>query len=399
MSSCIACGDQTSRLPYPETRVALANDFREPLDTRPYVSHKLSLCCCDRCSLVQIPFEQQAPPADMFVDYPWSAGISEGAKRAAADFTRRWVSKGDTVLEIACNDGTLLRAMDEAGANVIGVDPASPADAAVRDGYEVYREFWCNDTAKQIVRYQSHFDLIVMRNVIGHCESPRELLSACVRFLRPDSRLVIESPWVGTMLAELQVDQVFHEHTAYWSVTALMQNVYRITGMWPRSVDTSPHNGGSFVVEFAYSPDVGASNTIQSIEKTLGVADPARWSRWWADVELSLDMTQMELLKYPRVAAVGAAAKFSQWLQLFEHHGEFTATDIIEAVYDESPDKAGKLTPGTCIPVHDFASADLDQYDALLIGAWNHAEELREKIDAKGYNGRLLTAVPRPRYL
>lgn len=396
MFKCRLCGGSDLHVLLYFPQIPLANEYVTELWSE-YTSHDLTFGMCRECELLQIA--EVLPHAILFgSNYPWVSGTSrtnqEYCRRFAQDCRKHRKRRKARVLEIGCNDGTLLDCFDIAGWETFGVDPS--AAGANKDN--VRNAPWSSALANDLFGSQSEKPhLIVARNVIGHVSDPVDFVDGIATALAENGTAIIESPYAGFLRDQLQYDTVFHEHVCYFTITTL-QRLFDVVDMAITNVAWSPMNGGSFVCEVKHGHTGStAAEEIKALEDVNGLHRPSMWRGFQTSVEQSLKCFANTLNVYRQedidVAAYGSAAKFNTLL-----HMANISNDHIRYMVDDNKLKHNKALAHADIPVIGFDKAMKDPPQVMVVGAWNYADEINKRLRLHNYTGELLLPLPFPRH-
>lgn len=363
----------------------------------------LRVMVCERCWLVQT--EDFAKANDLFdADYAYFSSFSSGwlahSERYATDMSARFgLGAQSQVVEIAANDGYLLKYFMSRGIPCVGVEPtASTAAVARLKGIEIIEGFFGLDMAMKLVSKEKQADLCVANNVLAHVPDINDFVAGCTVLLKPEGVATFEFPHLLRLVSENQFDTVYHEHFSYLSFTTTKQ-ILAANGLKVFDVQELSTHGGSLRV-FAQRTDAGAQSvsdrvgTLLEREDTLGMRTTAYYVGFQARAEKVRDDFVSFLIEAKRagkkVAAYGAAAKGNT---LMNFAG--IRPDLIPFVVDKNPAKQGKFMPGSRIPILVPTALKSDRPDYLVILPWNIAAEVREQnswlIDL---GTKFVTAVP-----
>jgi SAM-dependent methyltransferase len=368
---------------------------------RPQARYPLDTACCPGCSLVQLL--ETLPPAALFHrDYPYYSSVSDALlahsrRHVESLLARRHLGPQSLVVELASNDGYLLRNFVAAGVPVLGIDPsAGPAAAAEKVGVPTLCEFFTRELAESLVAEGRRADLVIANNVLAHVADTNGFVAGIARLLKPDGAAVIEVPWVTNLIDGLQFDTIYHEHLCYFSVTAA-EALFRRHGLHLNQVEVVPIHGGSLRLTAEPREAAGSSvRTLLAEEQRLGVAGP-QYYRSFADRVGAMASALRTLLSRLRsqgahVAAYGAGAKGAI---LLNYVG--LGPDTIEFVVDRNAHKHGKYMPGVDIPILPAEELLSRRPDYTLLLTWNFKDEiLAQQHDYRARGGRFIVPVPSP---
>jgi SAM-dependent methyltransferase len=344
----------------------------------------LDVAFCPSCSLVQII--EEVPPQQLFVDnYLYFSSFSDGLMRHSREYSTRMIERlaldGDSlVVEIASNDGYLLRNFVERGIPVLGIDPApDQAEAAERVGVPTLREFFGNEVAERLARGR-RADLIVANNVMAHTPTLNSFVSGLSTLLADDGRVTIENTYVKDLVDHCEFDTIYHEHFCYFSCSA---------------VDSLMRRHGLVLTEVEHF----SVTEILQAEREAGVTALAYYERFGRQVE-GIRESLLALLRSLRadgksVAAYGAAAKGST---LVNYVG--IGPKLVDFVADRNPHKHGLYMPGTHLEIRDPSALLDEQPDYVLLLAWNYRDEvMSQQAEYLRRGGRFIVPVPHPEIL
>jgi SAM-dependent methyltransferase len=398
--ACRACGSALGVAFCDLGRMAVSNSYVPPAQAaQPDPVFPLRALVCTRCRLVQLDTDVDC--SDIFSgDYAYfssaSASWLQHARRFCEAMTER-LRLGDRsfVVELASNDGYLLRNFVATGIPCLGIEPAaSVAEAAIAAGVPTEMRFFGLDAARDIAGRRGHADLIVANNVLAHVPDINDFVAGMAHLAGAGGVVSVEAPHLVRLVEGAQFDTIYHEHYAYWSLLA-MERVFARHGLRVFDVERLSTHGGSLRV-LASAADRGASDTLRAVraeEAALGLDGDgfylgfdvkvrgvlARFRAWLAEAKA----------QGRRIGAYGAAAKGNTFLNA----AGVTAADIV-AVADRSPVKQGRLLPGSRIPVVTPDALLGFALDDILILPWNIAPEIAGNLRQGGFRGRIVTAVP-----
>lgn len=401
-TSCRACGKEDLRPFLSLGPMPLANSFlRSPADSEDERYFPLDVCFCQSCSLVQLA--DVIAHDVLFRNYIYVTGTSETVARHNAIYAESVVEllnlgSDDLVIEIASNDGSLLKQFQRFGVRTLGVEPASNiAEQARASGIETVSEFFDSTFAEQLREATGPVKALIANNVLAHVDDTQDFLRGCRDLLDEDGMLIIEVPYLRDLIDRLEYDTVYHEHLCYFSVSTLLQLFTRVDLSIVR-LDYLPIHGGSLRVyagrQKRHSNHSPSALRFAEQEISMGLTSLARFQRFAADVQVArqalIEMLEGFKRLGKRVAGYGAPAKGNT---LLNYCG--IDTGVIPYTVDKNPLKIGLYTPGTHIPVFPVSALLEHQPDYVLILAWNFATEIIEQqnqYQARG--GHFIIPVP-----
>lgn len=368
----------------------------------PELYFPLKLFVCEQCWLVQT--KDYARAEELFsADYAYFSSISQSwldhAARYAQMITARLgLDAQSFVIEIAANDGYLLKNFVASGIPCLGIEPtASTAAAAESLGIPILREFFGKKLGKILAAGGKQADLIVGNNVYAHVPNINDFTAGLNAALKPNGTITLEFPHLMQLIENTQFDTVYHEHFSYLSLHTVRQ-IFAKAGLRIWDVEKLPTHGGSLRIYGCHAEDVRdetpAIAALISEEEHHGL----RRLSTYMEFQPRADRIKTDLLAFlieqkrvgKKVAAYGAAAKGNT---LLNYAG--IKPDLLPYVCDAAPSKQGKYLPGSHIPILSPAALNEQLPDFVLILPWNIAEEVIEQQNAVRASGaKFIVAVP-----
>jgi SAM-dependent methyltransferase len=363
----------------------------------------LDVAFCPGCSLVQIL--KEVPPEQLFVDnYLYFSSFSEGLMRHSREHALRLVAdRGlddkSLVVEIASNDGYLLRNFKDAGIPVLGIDPApAQADAAEAVGVQTLREFFGAELGRRLASEGQRADVIIANNVMAHTPSLNSFVEGLSELVADDGVITIENTYVKDLIDHCEFDTIYHEHFCYFSCTAV-DALMRRHGLFLNAVEHFPDlQGGTLRWTVSPRDEIEESAASYLAAERSGGLTVLGYYEEFADRVHRVKHDLLGLLRElrrdgRRIAAYGAAAKGST---LINYVG--IGTGLVDYVVDRNVHKHGLHMPGTHLPIGDPSVLVEDRPDYLLLLAWNYRDEImRQLAEYRELGGRFIVPVPAPR--
>jgi 2-polyprenyl-3-methyl-5-hydroxy-6-metoxy-1,4-benzoquinol methylase len=366
----------------------------------PEPRYPLALAFCSNCRLAQITHTVE--PAKLFREYAYFSSVSDDmvahAGRIAARMTTRLgLDERSLVIELASNDGYLLRHYHQAGIPVLGIDPArNIAEAATTSGIPTLAEFFDADLANDLRETGRIADVVHANNVVAHVPDIHGFIAGIATILKPGGLAVIETPYVRDLVDRMEFDTIYHEHVFYYSLSSL-GHLLADHGLRVVDVERIVIHGGSLRVfatcdeTAAASPAVGE---LLSEEEEIGLTTIDYFNDFASRVA-ALGAVLRDLLAGLKrdgksIAAYGAAAKGAVLLNAFS-----IGPETLDFVADRSHHKHGRFMPGVHLPVVPAERLVEASPDACLLLAWNFADEVlaqQERYRAAG--GIFIIPVP-----
>lgn len=370
--------------------------------TQPEPSYPLRAFVCSECWLVQA--DAFVPPEAIFTHYAYFSSYSDSWVEHARRFTmmaRERFGLGATsqVIEVASNDGYLLKHFVEAGVPVLGVEPAeNVAEVARSIGVPTEARFFGKETAADLVSRGHAADIIIGNNVLAHVPDINDFVGGLSTVLKPDGVVSVEFPHLLRLMESIQFDTVYHEHFYYLSLLAV-EKVFAAHGLKVFDVEELPTHGGSLRIlacrtaSTAHATGPGLAK-VRADEKAAGFDRTETYEAFQSRVapikEGLLSFLQAAKRNGKSVAAYGAAAKGNTLLNFCG-----VGTDLIDYVVDRNPHKQGHYLPGSKLPIYAPEKMEETRPDYVLILPWNIKNEVvsgNSKVTAWG--GQFAVAVP-----
>lgn len=364
--------------------------------------YPLRLLVCTNCWLVQT--EDFVGRDELFSsDYAYFSSTSKSWLEHATDYCEKIIPQlglgsKSLVVEIASNDGYLLKNFMGAGIPCLGIEPtASTAAAAEALGIPVMREFFGEKLGQTLASEGKRADLIIGNNVFAHVPDINDFAKGLKALLKPKGTITLEFPHLMKMIEFNQFDTVYHEHFSYLSLYTV-ERIFKAAGLRVWDVEELPTHGGSLRIYACHAEEARettpAVSAMLAEEGRRGLQTLATYQNFQAKADRVKDDLVEFLIEQKRagkkVAAYGAAAKGNT---LLNYAG--VKPDLLPFVCDAAAAKQGKLMPGSHIPILSPEVLRSQRPDYLVILPWNIAIEVKEQNAALAKQGtRFATAVP-----
>lgn len=382
----------------------LSNAFLRPEQLlEPETYWPLNVYICERCLLVQLPAFQR-PEAIFDGQYAYFSSYSDTWLQHARNYAERMVeslgmSTESLVVEVASNDGYLLRWFKDAGIRVLGVEPASnTAKAAEKIGVPTRVAFFGSGLAKQLRGEGLSADLMVANNVLAHVPDLHDFVGGFRILLKPTGVATFEFPHVLQLIRQTQFDTIYHEHFSYLSLL-VVERLLGQHGLRVHDVEELSTHGGSLRVHTSLT-EAGLTVSEAVVALRRGEADAGldRLDGYQGFAE-QVSRARRELLDFLirsrreglKVVGYGAPAKGTTLLNYCGVRG-----DLLPFTVDRSPHKQGLFFPGVRIPIHATNRVLDERPDIVLILPWNIRGEITEQMAAvRAWKGRFAVPIPR----
>ena len=358
---------------------------------------------CEQCWLVQLE-QFQAADAIFSDEYAYFSSYSESwlehARQYSLKVTERFsINNESQVVEIASNDGYLLKNFAPIGARILGVEPcANVARAAEELGIPSLVKFFGINTATDMVADGIEADLLVGNNVLAHVPDLNDFVQGMKILLAPRGIITMEFPHLKQLIEFNQFDTIYHEHFSYFSLVTV-EKVFAAFGLVIFDVEEIPTHGGSLRIYARHDSDDGrpvleSVNNLRELEIRAGFTGTGIYTSYAERVK----ETKRRLLSFlieaktkgRTIVGYGAPAKGNT---LLNYCG--IRNDFIDYTVDLSPHKQGLFLPGTHLPIFPPEKISETKPDYVLILPWNLKEEImRQMAHIREWGGRFVVPIP-----
>jgi SAM-dependent methyltransferase len=388
----------------------IAGSFAGP-DGKPPVSRRipLELVRCDpdkdqgACGLVQL--RHSVPPRILYRSYFYRSGINQSMRDHLAGITKFAedtvkLHAGDLVVDIGCNDGTLLKSYRTAGLRILGIDPATNiVEYARKNGVQVVNDFFSADALRSVYPYERP-KVITSIAMFYDLENPHKFVGDIKAVLHEEGIWILELSYLPLMLEMNSFDTICHEHLEYYSL-APMERLFAEHDLEVVDVTLNGCNGGSFRLAVGHKGKVSPSPAarervqqlrIQEFEQALDTDAP--YATFRKNIEKIRKDMRAFLLKAKKqkklVHGYGASTKGNTTLQYIG-----VTPDLVPAVADRNPDKFGSHTIGTNIPIISEEESRKAKPDYYLVLPWHFMDEFKQRESAfLKRGGKFLLPMP-----
>lgn len=403
-TQCRICSSNDLELYLDLGTVPLANSYLDASQkSEPEFTAPLALNLCKNCGLSQLT--HVVNPEIMYRHYLYVSSTPKTFRDHCDELAKTVTGMLNEeapafALDIASNDGCLLRSFQKVGFKTIGVDPArNLAKEANENGVETLCEFWSPDIAQTIVSERGSLGVITATNVFAHVHDVHAFMEGVSIALDPNGICVLEFPYVIDFIERNLFDTVYHEHLSYVGLGPVA-NLVEQYGLEVISVERfyDLHGGTIRIVNAnkgRYPIRESVSQT-HALEKDFQLTSMFPYREFAHRVEkIRSDLVSLlqEAKKEGRkICGYGASAKGNTLLNYFGLNAE-----IIDYIVDDNPKKWALYTPGTLIPICGIEKILHANVDDLLLLAWNFAKEIQKRCEAVDYQGDFIYPVPEPK--
>ena len=364
--------------------------------------YPLKILVCETCWLVQT--EDFADKKEFFSNtYAYFSSTSQSWLNHAKEYVDKIIklenlSKQSFVIEIASNDGYLLKNFLEVNIPCLGIEPTkSTADAAEKIGIPVLREFFDKQLGLKLALDQKKADLIIGNNVYAHVPDINDFTMGLKEILKTNGTITLEFPHLMNLIEHTQFDTIYHEHFSYLSLYTVCK-IFEKASLRIFNVEKLKTHGGSLRVYGCHFGDVRKTKNSVTVllqeEKLRGLQKIETYKGF----QISVDKIKNDLIKFlteqkkkgKKVVAYGAAAKGNT---LLNYAG--IKEELLPFVFDGAISKQGFFLPGSHIPILSPEYIIQTKADYVLILPWNIAEEIiNENFILKKNGVQFVIAVP-----
>jgi len=368
---------------------------------KPEKYYPLKVKVCNQCWLVQT--EDYAQAGELFSpEYAYFSSTSSSwlahARRYAEKMTRELnLNSKSFVIEVASNDGYLLKNFVAAGIPCLGIEPtASTAKAAEKLGIPVLREFFGEALGKRLAKQGKQADLIAGNNVYAHVPDINDFTKGLKAALKQNGTITLEFPHLMLLIEQAQFDTIYHEHFSYLSLRTV-NLIFESAGLRVFNVEELSTHGGSLRVYGCHLND--ARLVSKAVEQVLEKEEAAglKTLKTYLSFQPRADQIKNDFLAFlleqkrsgRKVVAYGAAAKGNT---LLNYAG--IKSDLLSFVCDAASAKQNKFMPGSHIPILAPKAVIKANPDYVVVLPWNIVDEVKSQIQPKLPNARFVAAIP-----
>ena len=378
LKECLCCGSERLKLVLDLNKQPLANSFKKTAE-EDEPTFPLCLNICEACTHLQL--SHAVNPDLLFKNYLYVSGTSQTLRDYFDWFAKEtltYAPDAETVLDIACNDGSQLNSFKALGLKTYGVDPAENLHPLSSANHDVVCDYF---TDKYAYHYGSkNLDIITAQNVFAHNSYPLEFLKQCKEIMHDASVLFIQTSQAD-MIRNNEFDTIYHEHLSFFNASSMSALAQR-AGLYLIDIRKTPIHGNSYMFVFKKTAeDTSKVDAVLAEERALGLQDMNTYLAYADRASTIVEDLKQTIMHYRMldylIVGYGAAAKGNTLLNFGEIH--------LDYIIDDNPLKQGLYSPGMSTPVVPISI--LDQYAETKVAfvplAWNFFTEIRKNIKGK----------------
>ncbi len=397
IKTCEVCGNNQLQTVLDLGAHPLCDDLIPVGDARVCREYPIEILFCENCKTAHQRFQvpkRELFPATYHYRSRFTADVLNGmASLVDACEQRATTLQGKKVLDIGCNDGSLLGFFRAKGCVTLGIEPTDAYVDAKENGHTVYNTFLSKDVAETILKNHGKPDIITFTNVFAHIENLPEVIDALKLLMSPQLTIVIENHYLGSVLDRNQFDTFYHEHPRSYSYSSFL-HIAKSIGTAIQSVEFPARYGGNIRVFMNATDPIAQQEDHEKIllkEKNFKKQFEtlqSNISKWLENKGEFISALKKDQTKLLGKAFPGRAAILIKMLGIDE--------EVISAVYEKSGSmKIGHYIPGTRIPIHsdDTLFACMKKDDTILNFAWHITGEIKSYLAANGFNGKIIDVL------
>jgi 2-polyprenyl-3-methyl-5-hydroxy-6-metoxy-1,4-benzoquinol methylase len=364
--------------------------------------YPLQAYVCENCFLVQL--EEFESPENIFGDYAYFSSYSDSWLRHAKTYSDMMMERfhytpEHFVVELASNDGYLLKNFVEKDIPVLGIDPAeNVAKVAEEKGIPTLTRFFGQSLAEELAADGKQADLIIGNNVLAHVPNLNDFVEGMKILLKPKGVITMEFPHLQQLIDNHQFDTIYHEHFSYFSLITT-EKIFARHNLELFDVDEIPVHGGSLRIYVKHADDLtkGGSEHVNKVKKQERNAELDKLHPYLS-FNKEIKETKRQILDFfinakkrgKRVAGYGAPAKGNTLLNYCGIRSEF-----INYTVDRNPNKQDCYLPGSHIPVYAPDKIAKTKPDYVVILPWNLKDEIMEQLAyVREWDAKFVTLIP-----
>ena len=375
---CRSCGSTKLKRVLSLGYQPLANNLLENINDN-YNEYPLELNVCQECFNCQLSVAIDSK--EMFSNYLYQSSTTKSFREHFENAAKKYIDyfaldKDSYIIDIGSNDGIGLKPFLDLGyKNIQGIEPAKNlAEIANKNGINTFHGFLSDKALNPI---KNGADLLLASNVFAHADDLRSMAESMKKLIKPEGKIIIEVQYLMNMIKDLTFDNIYHEHTNYWSLTSL-KNFLNTLDLIIFDAEKISTHGGSIRVYLTQDKNVKVNNSVEDIlklEEEFGLKKIDTYLEFGKKVQNLKKEAIQNIVKikkkYGKIVGYGAPAKASTALNFFNINKE------IEFIVEDNNLKHGKFIPGVKIPIVSKDRIN-DNSAAILVLAWNFFDEIKK---------------------
>ncbi len=298
--------------------------------------------------------------------------------------------KNKNILDIGCNDGSLLNLFKKHKANTIGVEPTDAAKDAKKNGHNIYQEYFEKKTTNKIIKKYKKIDLIIFTNVFAHIDNLNQLINNLKYLISPDTILLIENHYLGSVIKKNQFDTFYHEHPRTYSATSFIY-ISKKLNMSIKKVEFPKRYGGNIRVILCRGSGIKKFDFIKKKERTFinKISKMQKNINLWTHKKSLLIKRLYN--KHGLLSAKAFPGRSAILVKLLNLDNK-----VIEAVYEKpGSKKIGNYVPSTRIPIKSdsILFKNIKKYKIILNFAWHISREIKIYLRKNGFKGKIINIL------
>ena len=383
-----------------------SNSFIEEKDLSNEQFFPLTVQLCVNCGLSQL--DTVVSSYDIFDEYLYLSSSSKALVNHYRKMTNKIIHEfnpqsNSLIVDVGCNDGITLKCYPKNKFNLLGIEPSSSGDLAVKSGLQVEKNFFSKKFSKILVSKYGKASIITATNVFAHIDSIKDFVVGISILLKKDGIFVIEFPYLKNMLEENFFDVIYHEHLSYLSITPL-KYLFSLYNLKIFNIETVNVGASGPGLRIYISHENSKFKTKDVISKYLNLESKLNYNKIspYKDFSKRVFLIKEKIISLIKelnglnkiVAAYGAPAKGNTMLNFLG-----TNNNQIKAIADNTPLKIGKLTPGTHIPIVSDMEFEKLNVDYALLLSWNYLEFFLNNSSFIKSGGKFILPFPEPQII
>ena len=380
-TECRSCGNERLEDVVSLGLSPLANNLLED-ENQEEDLYPLEMKRCTECHNCQLSVV--VPPEKMFDNYLYVSSTSPVFRKHFSDMADSFIdefnlNQSSLVVDIGSNDGVFLKPLQDRGVGILGIDPAKNiCEIANKNGIETIEGYFDDNTTSNILNTKGKVDLVTAFNVFAHSDKLKDITKNVFNILNGDGTFVIEVQYLLDTIKDLTFDNIYHEHTNYWSVTSL-NNFFTKLGYKLYKVSHVDTHGGSIRAYIGNESKEVDSSVGEFLNKEIdfGLLESKTYTEFKNNVE-NCKKTVLNKLKEiksdnKRIVGYGSPAKATTVLNYYG-----ISTDNVEYIIEDNELKHNLLVPGMRIPIKAKNGVLDNPPDYILTLAWNFFDSIKE---------------------